>query len=144
MKKINLKKQLTNKWKYDNIIIEEGVIIMNFMEIKDLYSLGYEPNNNKNVFQGMEDIELANDIDLKINVENMLKAIAYDLHSDFYYSMVFYDNEHAYSVVKIDGDIYEKHFESKEAIESAMEHSYECDDVAIFKLKDDILECIGY
>ena len=57
MKKINLKKQLTNKWKYDNIIIEEGVIIMNFMEIKDLYSLGYEPNNNKNVFQGMEDIE---------------------------------------------------------------------------------------
>ena len=117
---------------------------MKFMEIKDLYSLGYEPNNNKNVFQGMEDIELANDIDLKINVENMLKAIAYDLHSDFYYSIVFYDNEHAYSVVKIDGDIYERHFESKEDIESAMENSYECDDVAIFKLKDDILECIGY
>ena len=117
---------------------------MNFMEIKDLYSLGYEPNNNKNVFQGMEDIELANDIDLKINVENMLKAITYDLHSDFYYSIVFYDNEHVYSAVKIDGDIYERHFESKEAIESAIEHSYVCSDVAIFKLKDDILECIGY
>ena len=117
---------------------------MNFMEIKDLYSLGYEPSNNKNVFQGMGDIQLANDIDLKINVENMLKAIAYDLHSDFYYSIVFYDNEHAYSVVKIDDDIYERHFESKEDIESAMEHSYVCDNVAIFKLKDDILECIGY
>ena len=117
---------------------------MNFMEIKDLYSLGYEPNNNKNVFQGMEDIELANDIDLKINVENMLKAIAYDLDSEFYFSMVFYDNEHAYSVVKIDDDIYERHLETKEDIEYAMENSYECDDVAIFKLKDDILECIRY
>ena len=58
--------------------------------------------------------------------------------------MVFYDNQQAYSVVKIDDDIYERHFESKEDIESAMENSYECDDVAIFKLRDDILECIGY
>lgn len=117
---------------------------MNFMEIKDLYSLGYEPSNNKNVFQGMEDIELANDIDLKINVENMLKAIAYDLHSDFYYSIVFYDNEHAFSVVKIDDvDIFEANLESKDDIMETISNSYDCD-IAIFKLDGNVLRTISY
>ena len=113
---------------------------MKFMEITNLNNLGYEKEVNNNIFQDTEAILLEDDDDL----ENTLKGFAYYLDSEFYFSMVFYDNEHAYSVVKIDGDIYERHFESKEAIESAMEHSYECDDVAIFKLKDDILECIGY
>ena len=113
---------------------------MKFMEITNLNNLGYEKEVNNNIFQDTGAILLEDDDDL----ENTLKGFAYYLDSEFYFSMVFYDNEHAYSVVKIDGDIYERHFESKEAIESAMEHSYECDDVAIFKLKDDILECIGY
>ena len=112
---------------------------MKFMEVERLYDLGYEENVNNNIFQDIKRISLKDDY-----VEEVLISIAYDLDSEFYFSMVFYDNEHAYSVVKIDGDIYERHFESKEDIESAMEHSYECDDVAIFKLKDDILECIGY
>ena len=113
---------------------------MKFMEITNLNNLGYEKEVNNNIFQDTGAILLEDDDDL----ENTLKGFAYYLDSEFYFSMVFYDDEHAYSVVKIDGDIYERHFESKEAIESAMEHSYECDDVAIFKLKDDILECIGY
>ena len=113
---------------------------MKFMEAKTLYDLGYEEDANNNIFQDTGAILLEDSDDL----ENILKGYAYYLDSEFYFSMVFYDNEHAYSVVKIDGYIYERHFESKEAIESAMEHSYECDDVAIFKLKDDILECIGY
>ena len=113
---------------------------MKFMEAKTLNNLGYEKEVNNNIFQDTEAILLEDDDDL----ENTLKGFAYYLDSEFYFSIMFYDNEHAYSVVKIDGDIYERHFESKEAIESAIEHSYECDDVAIFKLKDDILECIGY
>ena len=113
---------------------------MKFMEVERLYNLGYEEDKNNNIFQDTGAILLEDDDDL----ENTLKGFAYYLDSEFYFSMVFYDNEHAYSVVKIDGDIYERHFESKEAIESAIGHSYECDDVAIFKLKDDILECIGY
>ena len=113
---------------------------MKFMEVERLYDLGYEENVNNNIFQDTGAILLEDSDDL----ENTLKGFAYYLDSEFYFSMVFYDNEHAYSVVKIDGDIYERHFESKEDIEYAMENSYECDDVAIFKLKDDILECIGY
>ena len=113
---------------------------MNFMEISNLWNLGYEENVNHNIFQDTGAILLEDSDDL----ENTLKGFAYYLDSEFYFSMVFYDDEHAYSVVKIDGDIYERHFESKEDIESAMEHSYSCDDVAVFKLKDDILECIGY
>ena len=113
---------------------------MNFMEITNLNNLGYEKDVNNNIFQDTGAILLEDSDDL----ENILKGYAYYLDSEFYFSMVFYDDEHAYSVVKIDGDIYERHFESKEEIEFAMEHSYECDDVAIFKLKDDILECIGY
>ena len=113
---------------------------MKFMEAERLYDLGYEENVNNNIFQDTGAILLEDSDDL----ENILKGFAYYLDSEFYFSMVFYDDEHAYSIVKIDGDIYERHFESKEDIESAMEHSYECDDVAIFKLKDDILECIGY
>ena len=113
---------------------------MKFMEVERLYDLGYEENVNNNIFQDTGAILLEDDDDL----ENTLKGFAYYLDSEFYFSMVFYDDEHAYSVVKIDDDIYESHFENKEDIESAMEHSYECDDVAIFKLKDDILECIGY
>ena len=113
---------------------------MKFMEVKTLWDLGYEKEVNNNIFQDTVAIMLEDDDDL----ENTLKGFAYYLDSEFYFSMVFYDDEHAYSVVKIDGDIYERHFESKEDIESAMEHSYVCSDVAIFKLKDDILECIGY
>ena len=113
---------------------------MKFMEAKTLNNLGYEEEVNNNIFQDTGAILLEDDDDL----ENTLKGFAYYLDSEFYFSIVFYDDEHAYSVVKIDGDIYEKHFESKEAIVSAMEHSYECDDVAIFKLRDGILECIGY
>ena len=113
---------------------------MKFMEAKNLHELGYEENVNNNIFQDTGAILLEDSDDL----ENTLKGFAYYLDSEFYFSMVFYDDEHAYSVVKIDGDIYERHFESKEAIESAMEHSYVCSDVAIFKLKNDILECIGY
>lgn len=113
---------------------------MNFMEITNLWILGYEMDKNNNIFQDIGAILLEDSDDL----ENTLKEFAYYLDSEFYFSMVFYDNEHAYSVVKIDGDIYEKYLESKEAIESSMEHSYSCDDIAIFKLKDDILECIGY
>ena len=113
---------------------------MKFMEAKTLNNLGYEKEVNNNIFQDTDAILLEDSDDL----ENTLKEFAYYLDSEFYFSMVLYDNEHAYSVVKIDGDIYERHFESKEAIESAMEHSYVCSDVAIFKLKDDILECIGY
>ena len=113
---------------------------MNFMEITNLNNLGYEKDVNNNIFQDTGAILLEDSDDL----ENILKGYAYYLDSEFYFSMVFYDDEHAYSVVKIDGDIYERHFESKEEIEFAMEHSYECDDVAIFKLKDDILECVGY
>lgn len=113
---------------------------MKFMEVERLYDLGYEENVNNNIFQDTGAILLEDSDDL----ENTLKGFAYYLDSEFYFSMVFYDNEHAYSVVKIDSDIYERHFESKEDIESAMEHSYVCNDVAIFKLKDDILECIGY
>ena len=113
---------------------------MKFMEAKNLHELGYEKEVNNNIFQDTGAILLEDDDDL----ENTLKGFAYYLDSEFYFSMVFYDDEHAYSVVKIDGDIYERHFESKEAIESAMEHSYVCSDVAIFKLKNDILECIGY
>ena len=113
---------------------------MKFMEAKTLYDLGYEKEVNNNIFQDTGAILLEDDDDL----ENTLKGFAYYLDSEFYFSMMFYDNEHAYSVVKIDGDIYERHFESKEAIESAIEHSYVCSDVAIFKFKDGILECIGY
>ena len=113
---------------------------MKFMEVERLYDLGYEENVNNNIFQDTGAILLEDSDDL----ENTLKGFAYYLDSEFYFSMVFYDNEHAYSVVKIDGNIYERRFESKEDIEYAMENSYECDDVAIFKLKDDILECIGY
>ena len=113
---------------------------MKFMEVERLYDLGYEENVNNNIFQDTGAILLEDSDDL----ENTLKGFAYYLDSEFYFSMVFYDDEHAYSVVKIDGDIYERHFESKEDIESAIEHSYVCNDVAIFKLKDDILECIGY
>ena len=113
---------------------------MNFMEITNLNNLGYEMEVNNNIFQDIDAILLEDGDDL----ENTLKEFAYYLDSEFYFSIVFYDNEHAYSVVKIDGKLYEKYLETKEAIESAMEHSYECDDVAIFKLKDDILECIGY
>ena len=113
---------------------------MKFMEVKNLHELGYEEEVNNNTFQDTGAILLEDSDDLK----NTLKGFAYCLDSEFYFSMVFYDNEHAYSVVKIDGDIYERYFESKEDIESAMEHSYVCSDVAIFKLKDDILECIGY
>ena len=113
---------------------------MKFMEVERLYDLGYEENVNNNIFQDTGAILLEDDDDL----ENTLKGFAHYLDSEFYFSIVFYDNEHAYSVVKIDGDIYERHFESKEDIESAMEHSYACNDVAIFKLKDNILECIGY
>ena len=113
---------------------------MKFMETENLHELGYEKEVNNNIFQDTGAILLEDDDDL----ENTLKGFAYYLDSEFYFSMVFYDDEHAYSVVKIDGDIYERHFESKEDIESAMEHSYVCSDVAIFKFKDDILECIGY
>ena len=113
---------------------------MKFMETENLYDLGYEMDANNNIFQDTGAILLEDNDGL----ENTLKGFAYYLDSEFYFSMVFYDNEHAYSVVKIDGDIYERHFESKEEIEFAMEHSYECDDVAIFKLRDGILECIGY
>ena len=113
---------------------------MKFMEVKTLWDLGYEKEVNNNIFQDTGAILLEDDDDL----ENILKGYAYYLDSEFYFSIVFYDNGHAYSVVKIDGNIYERHFESKEDIESAMEHSYVCNDVAIFKLKDDILECIGY
>ena len=113
---------------------------MKFMEANKLYDLGYEEEVNNNIFQDTGAILLEDSDDL----ENTLKGFAYYLDSEFYFSMVFYDNEHAYSVAKIDGDIYERYFESKEDIESAMEHSYECDDVAIFKLRDGILECIGY
>ena len=113
---------------------------MKFMEVGTLYDLGYEEEVNNNIFQDTGAILLEDSDDL----ENILKGYAYYLDSEFYFSMVFYDDEHAYSVVKIDGELYEKYLESKEAIEYAMENSYECDDVAIFKLKDDILECIGY
>ena len=113
---------------------------MKFMETENLHELGYEKEVNNNIFQDTGAI-LLEDSD---GLENTLRGFAYYLDSEFYFSMVFYDDEHAYSVVKIDGDIYERHFESKEDIESAMEHSYVCNDVAIFKLKDDILECIGY
>ena len=113
---------------------------MKFMEVKTLWDLAYEKEVNNNIFQDTGAILLEDSDDL----ENTLKGFAYYLDSEFYFSMVFYDDEHAYSVVKIDDDIYERYFESKEAIESAMEHSYVCNDVAIFKLKDDILECIGY
>ena len=113
---------------------------MKFMEVKTLWDLGYEKEVNNNIFQDTGAILLEDSDDL----ENTLKGFAYYLDSEFYFSMVFYDDEHAYSVVKIDDDIYERHFESKEDIESAMEHSYVCRDVAIFKLKDNILECIGY
>lgn len=112
---------------------------MNFMEITNLHDLGYEMDKNNNIFQDTGAILLEDD-----DLENTLKGFAYYLDSEFYFSMVFYDNERAFSVIKIDGELYEKHLESKEAIEYAMENSYECDDVAIFKLKDDILECIGY
>lgn len=113
---------------------------MKFMEVENLNDLGYEEEVNNNIFQDTGAILLEDGDDL----EHTLKGFAYYLDSEFYFSIVFYDDEHAYSVVKIDGDIYEKYFESKEDIESAMEHSYVCDDVAIFKLKDNILECIGY
>ena len=113
---------------------------MKFMEAKSLYDLGYEKDVNNNIFQDTGAILLEDGDDL----ENTLKGFAYYLDSEFYFSMMFYDNEHAYSVVKIDGDIYERHFESKEAIESAIEHSYVCSDVAIFKFKDGIIEWIEY
>lgn len=111
---------------------------MNFMEAKTLWDLGYEEDVNNNITKDVKEILLDD------YAEEILKGIAYELDSEFYFSIMFIDNEDAYSVVKIDGDIYEKYLETEEDIESAIEHSYVCDDVAIFKLKDEVLECIGY
>ena len=113
---------------------------MKYMETTNLYDLGYEDGENNNVLQDVKRISLEDNDD----PEDILKGIAYELDSEFYFSIVFYNNEHAYSVVKIDGKLYESYLESKEDIESAMDHSYVCDDVAVFILKDKKLECIGY
>ena len=112
---------------------------MNFMEITNLNNLGYEKEVNNNIFQDIKRISLEDDY-----VEEVLISIAYDLESEFYFSIAFYNDECAYSVVKIDGKLYEKYLETKEDIQFAIENSYSCNDVAIFKLKDNILECIGY
>ena len=111
---------------------------MKFMEAENLHNLGYEEDVNNNITKDVKEILLDDD------PEDILKGIAYELDSEFYFSIVFYNNEHAYSVVKIDGKLYESYLESKEDIESAMDHSYVCDDVAVFILKDEKLECIGY
>lgn len=112
---------------------------MKYMEIKNLHDLGYEEDVNNNVLQDVKRISLEDD-----DIEGILLDIAYDLDSEFYFSIVFYNDEYAYSIVKIDGELYESYLESKEDIESAMDHSYVCDDVAVFILKDEKLECIGY
>ena len=113
---------------------------MKFMEIKDLWDLGYEMGKNENIAQDVKAILLKDNY----GVEAILTEIAHELDLEFYFSIVFYDNEHAYSVVKIDGEIYESFLETKEDIASAIENSYSCDGIAIFVLKDDKLECIGY
>lgn len=112
---------------------------MKYMKIKNLYNLGYEPEQNENIVQDIKSIPL-----IYYNVEETLKGLAYETDSEFYFSIVFYNNEFAYSVVKIDDDVYESWLKTKEDIESSIEHSYTCDDIAIFKLKDEELECIGY
>ena len=113
---------------------------MNFMEITNLWDLGYEMDKIENVFQDIKDLPIKDDY----VVEELLQWIAHELDLEFYFSIVLYDNEHAFSVVKIDGEIYEHYFDTNEDIASAIEHSYSCDGIGIFKLKDDVLECIGY
>lgn len=113
---------------------------MKFMEITNLCDLGYELDENENVFQDIKTIPLKDGH----SAEELLKWIAHELDLEFYFSIVLYDNEHAYSVVKIDGGMFEKYLETKEDIASAIENSYSCDGIAIFVLKDDKLECIGY
>ena len=61
---------------------------MKFMEVERLYDLGYEENVNNNIFQDTGAILLEDDDDL----ENTLKGFAYYLDSEFYFSIVFYDN----------------------------------------------------
>lgn len=112
---------------------------MKFMGITSLWELGYMPGRNKDIVQGMESIPLD-----YYDIKETLTGLAYSLKSGFYFSIVFYNNEFAYSVVKIGDDVYESWLKTKEDIESAIEHSYDCDDIAIFKLKDEELECIGY
>ena len=111
---------------------------MEYMKITSLHDLGYEEDVNNNVAKDVKEILLDD------YAEEILKRIAYELDSEFYFSIMFTDNGDAYSVVKIDDDVYESYLETEEDIESAIEHSYLCDDVAVFKLKDEVLECIGY
>ena len=54
---------------------------MKFMEITNLYDLGYEMDVNNNIFQDTGAILLEDD-----DIENTLKGFAYYLDSEFYFS----------------------------------------------------------
>ena len=102
---------------------------MKYKNIKDLFELGYE--YPVNVFEGEDSMELVKTEDYKY----IMKYLAYTLNTDFFYSICFVEEDVAYSIVKIDEAVYEATLLGEEEIMESIEHSYDCEAIAIFRIE---------
>ena len=102
---------------------------MKHENIKNLFELGYE--YPVNVFEGEDLIELMETEHYKY----IMKYLAHSLNTDFFYSICFVEEDVAYSVVKIDEAVYEATLLGKEEIMESIEHSYDCETIAIFRIE---------
>lgn len=102
---------------------------MKYKNIKNLFELGYE--YPVNVYEGEDSIELFKTEDYKY----IMKYLAHSLNTDFFYSICFVEEDVAYSIVKIDGAIYEATLLGEEEIMESIEHSYDSEAIAIFKIE---------
>lgn len=102
---------------------------MKYKNMKDLFELGYE--YPVNVYEGEDSIELFKTEDYKY----IMKYLAHSLNTDFFYSICFVEEDVAYSIVKIDGAIYEATLLGEEEIMESIEHSYDSEAIAIFKIE---------
>ena len=102
---------------------------MKYKNMKDLFELGYE--YPVNVFEGEDSIELIETEDYKY----IMKFLAHSLNTDFFYSICFVEEDVAYSIVKIDEAVYEATLLGEEEIMESIEHSYDCEAIAVFKIE---------
>ena len=111
---------------------------MKYGNIKNLFELGYE--YPVNVFEGEDSMELVKTEDYK----NIMKYLAYSLNTDFFYSICFVEEDVAYSIVKIDETVYEATLLDKEEIMESIEHSYDCEEIAIFRIEGNKMITYNY
>ena len=102
---------------------------MKYGNVKNLFELGYE--YPVNVFEGEDSIELVKTEDYKY----IMKYLAYTLNTDFFYSICFVEEDVAYSIVEIDEEVYEATLLGKEEIMESIEHSYDFEAIAIFRIE---------